>query len=85
MALVSEADLFRLSISDGLMPLRKACHDGWSVQLFCTGSLDMTKRRLCVMGPSIGGQWFRPPAYFTDTMVIVMLMPKKNLCCITAS
>ena len=30
------------------------------------------------MGCSLGGDWYRPPAYFTDTMVLLVLQPKKG-------
>ena len=57
--------------------LDNACHENWSVQILCTGTADPAQRRLCVVGCCLGGHWWRPPAYFTDTMVLLVLRPKK--------
>ena len=78
MALVSSDDLFTMLVSNDPMPLSRACHAGWSVQLFCTGDRGLGERRLCVVGTGFGGTWFLPPVYFTDSMVILVLMPKKD-------
>ena len=58
--------------------LDNACYENWSVQILCTGTADPAHRRLCVVGCSLGGDWYRPPAYFTDTMVLLVLRPKKG-------
>ena len=57
--------------------LDNACHEDWSVQILCTGTAYPAQRRLCVVGCCLGGHWWRPPADFTDTMVLLVLMPKK--------
>jgi len=78
MALLSSADVHRMFVSTTPITPSNALHDGWSVQLFCTGTGSLSERRLCVVGSSLGGLWFLPPVYFTDSMVIIVLVPKKD-------
>ena len=56
--------------------LPNACHMGWTVQVLCTGTALLSERKLCVMGCCLEGHWFRPPAYFTDKMVVLVLLPE---------
>ena len=60
------------------MTLANACHMGRSVQLLCTGTALLSERRLCVVGYSLSGAWFRPPACFTEKMVLFVLLLKKD-------
>ena len=61
------------------MTVDSACHMGWSVQLLCTGTALLSERRLCVVGYSLSGAWFRPPACFTEKMALFVLLLKKTL------
>ena len=76
MELLPETELNRILGSKQPITLRNAKHMGWSVQVLCTGTAELWERRLCVVGSSLGGHWFRPPANFTDKMVLLILCPK---------
>ena len=51
---------------------------GWCVKVLCTGTLPLAQRRLCVLGCSLGGTWFQPPKMFTDEMVVLILLARKD-------
>ena len=76
MELLPETELIRILGSTQPITLRNARHMGWCVQVLCTGTAELWERRLCVVGSSLGGHWFRPPATFTDKMVLLILCPK---------
>ena len=78
MALLPQAQLHRILGSKQPITLPNAWHMGWSVQVLCTGPAVLSERRLCVVGSSLGGHWFRPPANFTDKMVLLILRPNNK-------
>ena len=78
MAILSQADVHRMLDSTHPISLSNTYVNGWSVQVLCTGSALLSERRLCVVGCCLDGNWFRPPAYFTDQMVILILLPKTD-------
>ena len=47
--------------------------EGWTVGLFCTGTLEFQFRRLLVMGATLGGAWYKPPKLVSDVTVTVIL------------
>ena len=76
MAILSQAEVHRMLDSTEPITLPNACHMGWTVQVLCTGTALLSERKLCVMGCCLEGHWFRPPAYFTDKMVVLVLLPE---------
>ena len=76
MAILSQADVHRMLGSTQPMSLSNTYCNGWSVQALCTGTALLSERRLCVVGCCLDGHWFRPPAYFTNKMILLILLPK---------
>ena len=76
MAILSRAELHRMLDSTEPITLPNACHMGCTVQVLCTGTALLSERKLCVMGCCLEGHWFRPPAYFTDKMVVLVILPE---------
>ena len=76
MALISNFKLHDLHKST--KPITLSNELGWSVEVLCTGTRPLSQRRMCVLGCSLGGHWFRPPGIFTDEMVVLILLARKN-------
>ena len=65
-------------LQESTKPITLPSELGWSVEVLCTGTTPLSQRRLCVLGCSLGGHWFRPPKIFTDKMVVVILLARKT-------
>ena len=76
MALLSNVKL--RGLHNSTKPITLSNELGWSVEVLCTGTRPLSQRRMCVLGCSLGGHWFRPPKIFTDKMVVLILLARKN-------
>ena len=65
-------------LQESTKPITLPSELGWSVEVLCTGTTPLSQRRLCVLGCSLGGHWFRPPKTFTDEMVVLTLLARKD-------
>ena len=65
-------------LSESTQPITLPSELGWSVKVLCTGTTPLSERRLCVLGCSLDGHWFRPPKTFTDEMVVLILLARKD-------
>ena len=75
---VSLADIDRMMKSEGETLVSGAKVDGWTVSLFCTGTLEFQFRKLLVMGATLGGSWYKPPQTVSDATVTVILKANKT-------
>ena len=55
---VSLEDISRMMKGEGETLVSGAKVDGWTVGLFCTGTLEFQLRRLVVMETTLGGHWY---------------------------
>ena len=65
-------------LPESTQPITVPSELGWSVQVLRTGTTPLSQRRLCVLGCSLGGQWFHPPKTFTDEMVVLILLARTD-------
>ena len=70
---VSLEDISRMMKGEGQTLVSGATVNGWTVGLFCTGTLEFQLRRLVVMGTTIDGHWYKPPQVVSDVTVTVIL------------
>ena len=56
---VSLEDIDRMMKSEGETLVTAAKVDGWTVSLFCTGTLEFQFRKLLVMKQTLGGSWYK--------------------------